>query len=88
MIGSKTVGVVYGLPDTSYDTFMLGLESILTLLCTSNIECPIVSDFNNDLLKSDVHFRSDNFLNNLYLHSILPLITRKTRFSANNINHN
>jgi hypothetical protein len=81
--GTKTVGAVYRPPDTNLDLFMAGFETCLLKLCNSRTECLIAGDYNIDLLKCDVHPGSDNFLNNLYAHSILPLITRPTRFNSN-----
>ena len=41
---------------------MLGFESTLTVLGTSNIECLTAGSFNIDMLKYDADSVSDNFV--------------------------
>ena len=43
-------------------------------------ECLLAGDYNINLLKHEVHDGTRNFLNCLYDDSLIPLLTRPTRF--------
>jgi hypothetical protein len=78
---NKTIGVVYRPPDSNLDLFMSGFMCVLSVLTKSNADCYIAGDFNIDLLKWESHAGTSDFINSLYLHAMIPAITKPTRFS-------
>jgi hypothetical protein len=82
-LANKIVGVVYRPPDSNLDLFMSGFTCVLSSLTKSRADCVIVGDFNIDLLKWESHTRTNDFVDTLYSHSMIPMITRPTRFSKN-----
>ena len=59
---------------------MSGFESVLTILNKTKSECLLAGDYNINLLKHEVYDGIRNFANCLYDNSLIPLITRPTRF--------
>ena len=80
--GRKVVGSVYRPPDNNLDVFNKGFDCVLNSTVKSKIEYLIAEDYNIDLLKHTTHEGTSIFLNNIYTHSLLPIITRPTRFGA------
>ena len=60
---------------------MSGFESVLDNFNHFGVECLIAGDFNIDLLKYDAHRETGSFLDCLYEHDLVPLITKPTRFT-------
>jgi hypothetical protein len=78
--GTKIIGAVYRPPDSNLDLFRLGFDAVLDSMKQSKNEYIIAGDYNIDLLKHETHIGTGSFVNNLYSHSLIPLITRPTRF--------
>ena len=82
------LGCVYRPPGTDLSLFNSSLLILLALLETGkskSMTVLIIGDFNIDLIKAGNHGPSDDFANNLQMHSYLPTIsvpTRLTEFSA------
>ena len=77
------VAVIYRPPNTNMSVFN---DKILTVLDRIKIErkiCYLSGDFNIDCLKSDEHRSTSEFLNLMYSHFFIPLITRPTRVASN-----
>jgi exonuclease III len=81
--GNKIVGAVYHPPGRNLDLFNTGFEAVLNLISKSKAEYLIAGDFNIDLLKHDTHEGTELFINNMFAHSLIPTITRPTRFGKN-----
>ena len=66
---------------------MLMLSRQLSMICLKNLkinERPswIMGDFNIDLLKSDTHKPTNDFINMMFANSLIPLINRPTRVTS------
>jgi hypothetical protein len=78
------VGCVYRPPNTDVSVFNLELLSILNKLERKKSRPTIIAgDFNLDLLKSEVHAPTGEFLNSLTSHSFMPTIFYPTRITGN-----
>ena len=76
------VGCVYRPPNTDLSLFNLELLSILNKINGRNPKPTIIAgDFNIDLLKSEAHTPTGEFLNNLTSHSFMPTIFYPTRIT-------
>ena len=62
---------------------MNGFVKMLSAIYKTRTECLISGDFNIDLLKYDENADTENFINNLYEHLFIPLVSRPTRFNIN-----
>ena len=82
-LGNSIIGTVYRSPGYSPDLFMNDFVKVLSAISKTGIECLITGDFNIDLLKHDENADTDGFINNLYEHLFIPLISRPTRFNIN-----
>ena len=77
------VGVVYRPPGTDVNLFTEHFSSILSLIHKENKLVYILGDFNINLLNTDVHLASREFLDLLFSLSFRPLITKPTRVKSN-----
>lgn len=76
------VGCVYRPPNTDVTKFNDEMLSILKLMNDEkNKLCLVMGDFNLDLMKSEVHAQTGEFLNNMQSHSFFPTIKNPTRIS-------
>ena len=76
------VGCVYRPPNTDLSLFNHEFLSILSKMNGRNPKPTIIAgDFNLDLLKSEVHAPTGEFLNNLTSHSFMPTIFYPTRIT-------
>jgi hypothetical protein len=78
---SKSIlfGVIYRPPGLSIIDFNSSLNEILTKLKDENKLIFIAGDFNINILNTDTHLPTSEFLDNMYSASFLPLITKPTR---------
>ena len=58
---------------------MIGFVKMLSAISKTRTECLIAGDFNVDVLKYDEYADTEDFINNLYEHLFIPLISRPTR---------
>ena len=76
------VGCVYRPPNTDLSLFNLEFLTILGKINERNPKPTIIAgDFNIDLLKSEVHLQTGEFLNNLTSHSFMPTIFHPNRIT-------
>ena len=76
------IGCVYRPPNTDVSRFNVDFSLLLNKLdLLGNKLTFILGDFNLDLLKSDVHIFTGEFLNNFTAHSFLPTINLPTRIT-------
>ena len=73
------VGIIYRPPDTNIQTFIETLNDVLSKIKSERKLCYLIGDFNINLLNSDTHDQTSNFIDLLYSHSFFPLITKPTR---------
>ena len=77
----KLIGVVYRPPDTRVELFNDAISEVLSILKTENKKCYILGDFNLNLLNSDKHPPTDDFINIMFSYSFVPVINKPTRIS-------
>ena len=75
------VGVVYRPPGASVTEFNMFFEGIMESFKSDAVNCYIMGDFNIDVLKSDTHNGTANFMDIIYRNSFLPSINRPTRIT-------
>ena len=61
--------------------FNLHFDTVSNVMEKSKMKYLIAGDFSTDLLKNDTDEETELFLDNMFYHSTLPVITRPTRFS-------
>ena len=75
------VGTIYRPPGGNLVDFNEEYESLLTKLVHKNNKSIILAgDFNINLLHHCRHSETENFLNTMYAHKMLPMIKRPTRY--------
>jgi hypothetical protein len=75
------IGVIYRPPGLNVDDFTSILSSILDILKSENKLVYLCGDFNINLLQSDTHLPTANFIDVLYSASFFPFITKPTRIT-------
>ena len=73
------IGVIYRVPNSDVSYFLESINSVLTCIRKENKLCYLLGDYNLDLLHSEDHGNTGDFLDLLSSHSFLPLINRPTR---------
>ena len=76
------VGTVYRPPNQNLDSFMHEFNKILSTISKDNKQCYLMGDFNLDLLRYDQHSATQEFVDSLFSHMFIPLITRPTRITS------
>ena len=76
------VGIIYRPPDKDPVTFIGMVQTVMEKIDKEKKIGYLLGDFNLDLLKSDIHNPTLDFLNLLFSHSFWPLITRPTRVTS------
>ena len=81
---NKTIQIVavYRPPGSDIRCFNQTIEGILTSLKAKNGLCYVLGDFNINLLNSDTHALSAEFLNIMYSSGLYPVISKPTRITA------
>ena len=79
----KVIGVVYRPPNTDISVFNQHIESILEVIKRERKHCYIGGDYNINLLNTDTHEPSANFIDTMFSHGFFPLINKPTRVSKN-----
>ena len=73
------IGVIYRPPNSDVNSFIEQLADILHKLARENKLVYLMGDFNINLFNFDKYLLSNDFLNLMYTHSYIPLITKATR---------
>ena len=84
------VGCIYRHPKSDLARFTAELENILTNLDSCKHDVYILGDMNIDFLKCHTHPETDDYINMIFTHGFLPIITKATRItdhSATLIDH-
>jgi len=79
------IGVIYRPntePRADMDIFSSTLFDIMDLINIENKLCVIMGDMNIDLLKFKSHSKTSDYLDNIFNHGFLPVITKPTRIST------
>ena len=77
------VGTVYRPPNSNLLEFQEKFNRIISLISKNNKHCYVMGDFNLDLLHYDHHGPTQEYMDSLFSHTFLPLITKPTRLTAN-----
>ena len=75
------IGCIYRPPGRDINVFNDQFERLLQSISSEKSECLLADYYNVDLFKYESNTGTESFVNNLYCHSCLPLITRPTRFT-------
>ena len=73
------IGVIYRPPKSDINSFTEYLADILHNLAKENKLIYLMGDYNINLFNYDKHLPTHDFLNLMYTHSYVPLITKATR---------
>jgi hypothetical protein len=79
---SIIIGVIYRPPNSNFDQFQNTLNTILGKIDQENKLCYLMGDFNVDLFKSESCDYVNEFLEQLFTSSFLPLINKATRITS------
>ena len=77
------IGTIYRPPGNDLGVFNTEISDLLDILKKENKLLYIMGDYNINLLNSDSHHPTGEFLDILYSNMLFPLITRPTRVTAN-----
>ena len=75
------MGSMYRPPNTNINDFLETFNQQITRIIKTRSECIIGLDHNLDLLKQSTHPKTQEFLENILDHNLLPTITKPTRIS-------
>lgn len=78
---SLIIGCIYRPPNSDIKTFISDLTLTLDAIDKEGKNCYLIGDFNLDLLKSENHSLTADFLNTLYSCSYFPTITKPSRIT-------
>ena len=79
------VGVVYRpntFPKADLEIFMHSMNELQSKLSRENSDVYIMGDMNIDLLKFMTHDKTNEYLENIFSHGFLPLVTKPTRITS------
>jgi hypothetical protein len=74
------IGAIYRPPNTDHSLFNDEFEELAKTLTRSHQTSILAGDYNVNLLNCSVHQETNNFLNDLFSNSLIPMITRPTRY--------
>ena len=77
------VGIVYRPPNANVSIFNNEVSLLMSKFNNSNSYCYIMGDFNINLLNYASHPPTNEFVDLLFAHSFLPLISKPTRIDGN-----
>ena len=78
---AKTIiGIIYQPQNTDLSDFNNELENVIISLTSMNSSLIFVGDYNINFLNYEIHTETGNFFNVLFSNSIIPLITKPTRY--------
>ena len=75
------IGVIYRPPNTNMNEFIESISDVIGSIRKLNCPVYLMGDYNMDLLKSNDHKLTGDFLDMMYSHSYIPLINRPTRIT-------
>ena len=73
------IGIIYRPPGTNLETYLLLLNDMLAKMTSDNKNIYIMGDFNINILNSDSHVLTSQFVETMYSKSLFPLINKPTR---------
>ena len=86
--------MIYRPPDTNVAKFNECLDGVLSKIKSEKKSCYLLGDYNINLLNSDKHPATQEFIDTMFSYSMLPCITKPTRVNSktatliDNIFHN
>ena len=72
------VDCIYRPPNQYTAMFIYNFDNIFSLISTDKKHCYVMRDFNLDLLRYNHHVPTQEFINSLFSHVFLPLISNPT----------
>ena len=81
--GKKIIlGFVYRLPNQNTALFLDKFNDILSRISKDNKQCYVMGDFNLDLVQYNHHTPTQEFIDTLFSHAFIPLISNPTRLTS------
>ena len=74
------IGTIYRRPGTNLSVFNCELEQVIGLFTKSKVNLILLGDYNINLLNHEVQSETADFVNLLYANTLLPLISKPTRY--------
>ena len=75
-------GSVNGPPNQNTALFLDKFNDILSRISKDNKQCYVMGDFNLDLLQYNHHTPTQEFIDTLFSHAFIPLISNPTRLTS------
>ena len=85
MSRNKIIGVIYRpntQPRADMDVFSVTLYEIMDMINMENNFAIMIGDFNIDLLKYNIHDKTNEYVDNIFTRGFVPQITKPTRISS------
>ena len=76
------IGCLYRAPGSDLKVFDMHIDNILTLLDKENKLVYLMGDTNVDMLKINEHSLTSDFMDVMYGHNLIPLVTKPTRVTS------
>lgn len=73
------VGLIYRIPDRDVTQFNYNFNEVLNIIKTENKTCYLLGDYNINLLNSETHTPTSDFLDICFSNNFVPLINKPTR---------
>ena len=73
------VGLIYRIPDRDITQFNYNFNEVLNIIKTENKTCYLLGDYNINLLNSETHTPTSDFLDICFSNNFVPLINKPTR---------
>ena len=73
------VGVIYRPPNTDVSLFNARIHTLLSKIKLENKICYLLGDYNINLLSTETHLSTSEFVETMFSHMFIPLVNRPTR---------
>ena len=79
---SIVVGCIYRHPNNNLTNFIDQLNNIIKSINPNKYDLFLLGDINIDFMKANSHPETDEYLNMLFSHGLLPIVTKPTRITC------
>lgn len=76
------LGCLYKPPDVDVHSFLDELKQTISKISFENKLCFIMGDFNINIINSDTHKSTNNFIDLMISNSLYPMISKPTRITS------
>jgi hypothetical protein len=75
------IGVIYRIPDKDVNIFNTKFNNVLIDIKNNNKLCYLLGDYNINLLNSNSHSQTQDFVDNCFTNGCIPMINKPTRIT-------